>query len=440
MSSNPPQPPTGSPTPDPQASNPSVSGSSLGAADHVTGPEPRTPWHRLRRFLNREPVGGALLVAATVIALIWANSPAVGTYTALRDATFGPAALHLNLSVGAWAADGLLAVFFFVVGLELKHEFVLGDLRDPRRALVPVAAAVGGVIVPAAVFLLVTSTTTGGGDAARGWAIPTATDIAFAVAVLAVLGRGLPPALRIFLLTLAVVDDLIAITIIAVAFTSDLATAPLLLALLPLAVFTVLVQRHVTHWWLLLPLALATWALVHASGIHATVAGVLLGLAVPAHRLSERFEQTWRPFSTAVAVPVFALFSAGVTIGGLAGLRASFTDPVALGIIAGLVLGKPIGITAAAWLTTKVTSARLDTTLRWSDIVAVGALAGIGFTVALLVGELAFGAGSVRDEHVKVGVLTASLLAAITGAVLLRTRARTASRSSTTEPMSTSER
>lgn len=415
---------------------PQPSHSSLGATDPTTGSGPGTAWHRIRRFLNREPVGGALLVAASVIALIWANSPAADSYTALRDATFGPEALHLNLSVGAWAADGLLAVFFFVVGLELKHEFVLGDLRDPRRALVPVAAAVGGVLVPAAAFLLVTAMSGAGGDTARGWAIPTATDIAFAVAVLAVLGRGLPPALRIFLLTLAVVDDLIAITIIAVGYTSDLAPVPLLLALLPLAVFTVLVQRRITHWWLLLPLAVTTWALVHASGIHATVAGVLLGLVVPAHQLSERFEQTWRPFSTALAVPVFALFSAGVTVGGLAGLRASFTDPVALGIIAGLVLGKPIGITAAAWVTTKLTSARLDTSLRWGDVAATGALAGIGFTVALLVGELAFGAGSVRDEHVKVGVLTASLLAAVVGGVLLRVRARAASRPSSASSQS----
>ncbi|WP_432563734.1 Na+/H+ antiporter NhaA [Kineococcus sp. SYSU DK003] len=407
--------------------------SSLGAtdpSDAARGSGPGTAWDRTRRFLNREPVGGALLVAATVTALIWANSPAAGTYAALRDATFGPQSLHLNLSVGAWAADGLLAVFFFVVGLELKHEFVLGDLRDPRRALVPVAAAIGGVLVPAGAFLLVTAISGAGGDAARGWAIPTATDIAFAVAVLAVLGRGLPPALRIFLLTLAVVDDLIAITIIAVGYTSDLAPAPLLLALIPLALFTVLVQRRVTSWWLLLPLAIVTWALVHASGVHATVAGVLLGLVVPAHQLSERFEATWRPFSTAIAVPVFALFSAGVTVGGLAGLQASFTDPVALGIIAGLVLGKPLGITAAAWLTTKVTSARLDASLRWGDVTAAGALAGIGFTVALLVGELAFGAGSVRDEHVKVGVLSASLLAAIVGGVLLRVRARAAARGS----------
>ncbi|WP_183393027.1 Na+/H+ antiporter NhaA [Kineococcus radiotolerans] len=403
----------------------------MGATDPTPAPSPGplTAWQRATHFLNREAVGGALLLTATVIALLWANSPAAGNYAALRDTSFGPEALHLHLSVGAWAADGLLAVFFFVVGLELKHEFVLGDLRDPRRALVPVAAAVGGVAVPAMVFLLLTSTAVSGasGDAARGWAIPTATDIAFAVAVLAVLGRRLPPALRIFLLTLAVVDDLIAMTIIAVGYTSDLAAAPLLLALVPLALFTVLVQRHVTRWWLLLPLAVTTWALVHASGVHATVAGVLLGLVVPARELSERFERTWRPFSTAVAVPVFALFSAGVTVGGLAGLRASFSDPVALGIIAGLVLGKPAGITAAAWLTTKFTGARLDASLRWGDIAAAGALAGIGFTVALLVGELAFGAGSVRDEHVKVGVLSASLLAAVIGGILLRLRARGAS-------------
>ncbi|MEZ0166971.1 Na+/H+ antiporter NhaA [Kineococcus sp. LSe6-4] len=381
---------------------------------------------RVRELLDREPVGGALLLAATVIALVWANSPAADSYATVRDTVFGPEALHLHLSVGSWAADGLLAVFFFVVGLELKHELVHGDLRDPRRALVPVVAAVGGVVVPAAVYLAVTTGAGAGADTASGWAIPAATDIAFAIAVLAVLGRGLPAALRIFLLTLAVVDDLIAITIIAVAYTSDLAVGPLLLALVPLAVFAVLVQRRVTHRWLLLPLALATWTLVHASGVHATVAGVLLGLVVPASDLTGRFEHTWRPFSTAVAVPVFALFSAGVTVGGLSGLRESLSDPVALGIIAGLVLGKPLGITVAAWVTTKVSSARLDASLRWGDVIAAGSLAGIGFTVALLVGELAFDPDSGRDGQVKVGVLTASVLAAAIAAVLLRLQARRA--------------
>ena len=225
----------------------------------------------------------------------------------------------------------MLAIFFFVAGLELKREFVAGDLRDPRRGAVPIAAAVGGVIVPAVIYAMVNARAADG--ALEGWAIPTATDIAFALAVLAVIGRHLPSALRTFLLTLAVVDDLLAIVIIAVFYTEELAVAPLLGALVPLALFAVLVQRRVRSWWLLLPLAFATWALVHASGVHATVAGVLLAFAVPVVRsdraggpdagrgLAEHFEHRFRPLSAGVAVPVFALMAAGVTLGGLAGAR-----------------------------------------------------------------------------------------------------------------------
>ena len=382
---------------------------------------PVAPHHWVASVLRREPVGGLLLLVATVAALIWANSPAAGSYTALRSVVVGPSVLHLDLSIGAWAADGLLAIFFFVVGLELKREFVLGELRDPRRALVPIAAAIGGVVVPALVYLLLTGT---GADLVRGWAVPTATDIAFALAVLAVVGRGLPPALRTFLLTLAVVDDLIAITIIAVGYTAGLAVAPLLLALLPLAAFALLTRRGITAWWLLVPLGVLTWALVHASGVHATVAGVLLGLVVPA-RDTERLAHHWQPVSAGLAVPVFALFSAGVTVGSMEGLFDSIATPVSLGIIAGLVVGKTIGVLTAAYLVTRLPGARLHPALRWPDIAALAPLTGVGFTVALLVGELAFGTGSAADDHVRVGVLTGSLLAAFLGGALLMARART---------------
>ena len=247
----------------------------------VTRLFPRGSWpevSRIGEILRAETVGGALLVAAAFLAIVWANSPWRAAYAAVSDFRVGPAALHLDLTSAQWAADGLLAIFFFVAGLELKREFVAGDLRNLRLAVLPVAAAVGGMVLPAAVFVAVN--TRAGGDLA-GWAIPTATDIAFALAVLAVVGTALPTALRTFLLTLAVVDDLLAITIIALFYTAELHALPLLLAALPLAVFAVLVQRRVRSWWLLLPLALATWALVHASGVHATVAGVLLGFAVP---------------------------------------------------------------------------------------------------------------------------------------------------------------
>ena len=398
----------------------------------------RGSWHEAQRIasvLRKETVGGALLLLGTVIALVWANSPWSGGYTGLRDTVVGPAALHLDLSLGQWAADGLLAIFFFIAGLELKREFVAGDLRDPRRAVVPVLAAVGGMAVPALVFTLVNLST--GGDALRGWAIPTATDIAFAVAVLAVISTHLPTALRTFLLTLAVVDDLLAITIIAIFYTSELAVLPLLGSLAAIAVFGLLVQKRIRSWWLLIPLALVAWALMHASGIHATVAGVLLGFTVPVIRsraaggpdagpgMAEHFEHRWRPLSAGFAVPVFAFFSAGVTVGGLSGLVDSLQDRVALGIVVALVVGKTVGILGATALVSRFTRARLDASLSWWDVLGASLLGGIGFTVSLLIGELAFGAGSVRDEHVKVGVLTGSLLAAVLATVVLRLRNRT---------------
>jgi Na+:H+ antiporter, NhaA family len=376
---------------------------------------------RVAAVLRKETVGGVLLLVGTVIALVWANSPWAAWYEALRDAEIGPEALHLHLSLGTWAADGLLAIFFFVAGLELKREFVAGDLRDPRRAALPVAAAVGGMAAPAVIYVLVNL----GTGALRGWAIPTATDIAFALAVLAVISTHLPSGLRTFLLTLAVVDDLLAITIIAIFYTSTLSVGHLALSLLPLALFAFLAQRRVRAWWALLPLAVLTWGFMHASGVHATVAGVLLAFTVPVRGgAAEHFEHRFRPISAGVAVPVFAFFAAGVTVGGFSGLADSLTDTVALGIVAGLVLGKAIGISAATWLVSRFTRAELDDDLSWWDVVGLALLGGIGFTVSLLIGELAFGPGSVRDEHVKVGVLVGTVAAALLATVLLRLRNR----------------
>ena len=393
-------------------------------------------WSETRRIgdiLRQETVGGALLLLASAVALVWAN--VAGTsYAELRDTVVGPESLHLDLTLATWAADGLLAVFFFVAGLELKRELVAGDLRDPRRAALPVAAAVGGMAVPALLYVLVVLGS--GGGALRGWAIPTATDIAFALAVLAVISSHLPSALRTFLLTLAVVDDLLAITIIAVFYTDDLSVVWLLAALLPLAAFAVLVQRRVRSWWALLPLAALTWVFVHESGVHATVAGVLLGFVVPVVRseaaggpeagpgLAEHFEHRWRPLSAGVAVPVFAFFAAGVTVGGLDGLGSALTDRVTLGIILGLLVGKALGIMAASALVARFTHAHLDDELSWLDVLGVSILAGIGFTVSLLIGELAFGIGSDRDADAKVGILVGSLLAGAVAAVILRARNR----------------
>ncbi|KQP27696.1 Na+/H+ antiporter NhaA [Aeromicrobium sp. Leaf272] len=384
---------------------------------------------RIGELVRAETFGGALLMIAAILALIAANT--TDTYAQVRDTVIGPASLHLDLSIGAWAADGLLAIFFFVVGLELKREFVAGDLRDPSRAAVPIVAAIGGMATPALIYVAINSIN----DAGRpvGWAIPAATDIAFAIAVLAVVGSFLPTGLRLFLLTLAIVDDLLAITIIAIFYTSDLDAIWLLLALLPIAAFGALVQQRIRSPWLLIPLAVTAWALVHASGVHATVAGVLLGFTVPVLRrdgqegpgLAEHLEEIVRPLSSTVAVPVFAFFSAGVAIEGASGFVEALRDPVTLGIIAGLVIGKPLGVLLFTWLMARFTKAELDDDLEWIDLVGVGLLAGIGFTVALLVGELAFGVGSESDEHVKVGVLLGSLTSALLAVVVLRLRNRT---------------
>ncbi|MBP2411518.1 NhaA family Na+:H+ antiporter [Arthrobacter stackebrandtii] len=389
---------------------------------------------RINNILRSETVGGALLLAATVVALVWANSPIAESYFNLRDFKIGPESLHLNLSLGSWASDGLLAIFFFVAGLELKREFVAGDLRNPARAIVPITAAVGGVILPALFFVAVNWTA--GPEVLRGWAIPTATDIAFALAVLAVISTHLPTALRTFLLTLAVVDDLIAIAIIAVFYPGEMNFGFLALAILPLVAFTWLVQKRISSWYLLIPLAVATWALVHASGVHATVAGVLLGFAVPVIRsakrggpdagpgLAEHFEHVFRPVSAGFAVPLFAFFSAGVALGGVAGLKSAFTDSVAIGIVGALIVGKFLGVLGATWIVTKTTKATLDDGLAWIDVVGLALLAGVGFTVSLLISELSFGDDSPHYSHAKVAILAGSLVAALLATVVLRIRNR----------------
>ncbi len=388
----------------------------------------RSSWpeaSRVAEILRQETLGGVLLLIATAAAIVAAN--VTDGYASLRDTAFGPESLHLNLTLGEWASDGLLAIFFFVAGLELKREFVGGELRDPSRAALPVVAALGGMVLPALVFVVFNL-----GGSLQGWAIPTATDIAFALAVLAVIGSHLPSGLRTFLLTLAVVDDLIAIIIIAVVYTSSLHLDLLLLSLLPLAAFTVLVQRRVNSWWLLLPLAGVTWALVHASGVHATVAGVLLAFAVPVMRrdggdgagLAEHFEHRFRPLSAAVAVPIFAFFAAGVHVEGWQGFTDAMREPITLGIIAGLFVGKTVGVFGATWLMATFTGAELDDDIAWLDVLGVAMLGGVGFTVSLLIGELAYGVGTDVDEYVKIGVLVGSLVSGLAAAVLLTARNR----------------
>ncbi|CAL9522156.1 Na(+)_H(+) antiporter NhaA [Streptomyces sp. enrichment culture] len=376
--------------------------------------------------LRTETVGGVLLLAAAVAALLWANIPPLhDSYESVSHFHFGPAALGLDLSVAHWAADGLLAIFFFVAGIELKRELVAGDLRDPRAAALPVIAALCGMAVPALVYTLTNVT---GGGSLVGWAVPTATDIAFALAVLAVIGTSLPSALRAFLLTLAVVDDLFAILIIAVFFTADLNFAALGGAAAGLVVFWLLLRRGVRGWYVYVPLALVVWALMYNSGVHATVAGVAMGLMLRCHRREgedhspgEHIEHLVRPLSAGLAVPLFALFSAGVSISGGA-LADVFTEPETLGVVLGLVVGKALGIFGGTWLAARFTRASLSDDLAWPDVFAVASLAGIGFTVSLLIGELAFEGDQAMTEEVKAAVLIGSLIAATLATVLLKIR------------------
>ncbi|MGV9991078.1 Na+/H+ antiporter NhaA [Streptomyces sp. NPDC003374] len=399
-------------------------------------PAPRKVFGRLslpeRTFvmdaLRTETVGGVLLLLAAVAALVWANVPALSaSYESAGHFHLGPAALGLHLSVEHWAADGLLAVFFFVAGIELKRELVAGDLKDPRAAVLPVVAALCGMATPAAVYTL---TNLVGGGSLDGWAVPTATDIAFALAVLAVIGTSLPSALRAFLLTLAVVDDLFAILIIAVFFTERLDFAALGGAAVGLAVFWLLLHKGVRGWYVYVPLALVIWGLMYNSGVHATIAGVAMGLMLRCtpregeereQAPGERVEHLVRPVSAGLAVPLFALFSAGVPMSGGA-LAEVFTRPETLGVVLALVVGKTAGIFGGTWLTARFTGARLGDELAWADVFALAVLSGIGFTVSLLIGELAFTDDAALTDEVKAAVLTGSLIAAASATLLLKLR------------------
>ncbi|WP_221522195.1 Na+/H+ antiporter NhaA [Kitasatospora kifunensis] len=381
----------------------------------------------LTEALRTETVGGILLLTAAIVALIWANVWP-HAYESVLHHTVGPSVpLHLNLPLEAWAKDGLLSIFFFVAGIELKREFVAGELRTPSAALLPVVAAVCGVALPAIVFAV---TNSGGGGHPGGWAIPTATDIAFALGVLAVVSSHLPSALRAFLLTLAVVDDLIAILIIAIFYSSGIKFWALGLALAGLVLFWFLHRRGVHGWYLFVPLALVIWALMHESGVHATVAGVAMGLVLRCHREGgeehspgEHIEHLVRPLSAGLAVPVFALFAAGVTITPSA-IRDVFTQAMPLGIVLGLLVGKTVGIFGGTWLAARFTRAELNPQLSWADLFAVSTLAGIGFTVSLLISELAFPDNPTLSDRAKAAVLIGSLLCAVVATFLLKLRNR----------------
>ncbi|WP_190819343.1 Na+/H+ antiporter NhaA [Saccharopolyspora pogona] len=376
-------------------------------------------------YLRTETVGGVVLLAATAVALLLANSPAAALYHAIRDFEIGPAALHLDLSIGDWAKDGLLAIFFFVAGLELKRELVVGELSNIKSALLPVIAAIGGMIVPAVLAFSISHGTPG---AHAAWAIPVATDIAFALGVLSLTGSWMPTAARVFLLSLAVVDDLGAIVVIAVLFTDGLSVLALLAAVVLCVAYWYLQRKRITTPWLYVPLAVATWIAVHTSGIHATIAGVALGLltrvkrdphepASPAMRLEHRLQ----PWSAGLIVPVFAFFAAGVPVNGEA-LAAIGADRVAIAIIIGLVVGKLIGIFGSSFLAVKLGIGAKPDSVQWRDMAALAMLGGVGFTVSLLIADLSL-AGAAA-ERAKAAVLIASAIASLLAAAVLLRRGR----------------
>ncbi len=407
----------------------------------------------VREFLRVETAGSVLLLAAAVVALVWANSPWSWAYD---DFWHAPITLDLGVltreeSFQHWVNDALMVVFFFVVGLEIKYELVHGDLRDPKTAALPIVAAVGGMAVPAAIYAVVV----GGGAGSSGWGIPMATDIAFAVGVLGLLGRRIPSAARLFLLTLAIVDDIGAILVIAVFYTSDLDLVWLAVAL---GLLLVMVGMRLLRIWAVAAYVMVgclAWLATLESGVHATLAGVAIGLMTPAtpllkesvareyaqqaladreldadelHRMRfllnesvsmvERLQSRLHPVSAYVVLPVFALANAGVALGGGV-LGDALDSAVALGIALGLVVGKPVGIVLAAFLAVRLGLGRLPQDTGWRMLTGLGAVGGIGFTVSLFIAGLSFPGDPLLTGEAKVGILAGSLLAAVVGVALL---------------------
>jgi Na+:H+ antiporter, NhaA family len=389
------------------------------------GVQGRAGLGELAEFLRHETTSGKLLLAATAIALVWANL-ASESYRAVwgADLSVGPEWLHLHLTAGDWVADGLLALFFFVAGLEVKREFMVGELSNRRSATLPFLAAVGGMAAPAGVALAASR-----GHAAAGgaWAIPVATDIAFALGVLALVGSALPSGVRVLLLSMAVIDDLSAIALIATLFTHELSVGWLVAAAVLCALYGWLQHRRWNSPWLLVPLAIATWVCVHATGIHATVAGIALAFLTPIRpRNAETeapgviLEHRLHPISAGFVVPVFALAAAGITVTAAGG---ALSDPVAHGVVAGLLIGKPLGVFGVSWLAVRFGVAELPSGVTWGDILPVAVLCGIGYTVSLLVSRLAF-ADAQAEGRAAAAVLVASVAASLVAIVLLRGRTR----------------
>lgn len=380
----------------------------------------------IKDALKDESFAGALLMISALVAIIIANSSLSSWYFDLLSSKFEIPFLSLNLTIAHWVSDGLLAIFFFIAGLELKHELVHGSLSDKSRAIVPVVAALAGMLIPIGIFTLMVR---GDEEAIQGWAIPMATDIAFALAVLAVAGRRLPTEIRAFLLTVAVVDDLGAITVIAIFYSEKFNFAYFALTCASLAFFWLLHRIGKAHILIAFPVALLSWWAMYKSGIHATVAGVALALIVPNKpragsdvSTAERCEAKVHPISVLIVIPLFAFVAAGVDLRG-SGIVEGVTSPIGSAIIFALVIGKFLGIFGATYLFTRFTRASLNENLRWSDVSAIGLLAGIGFTVSLLIVELSYEKSQVLSDA-KVGVLAASVIASLLAVALLRIQSR----------------
>ena len=369
-------------------------------------------------ILRSERFAAVLLVLAAVAGLVLANSAAAPFALAAEAFHFGIPAVGLDLSLGHWVKDGLLAIFFFIAAIELRHELSHGELNSPAKALVPTVAAIGGVIVPAVLFLVLVRDP----DLAQGWPIPTATDIAFALGVLAIVGKGLPPKFRALLLALAVIDDLIAILIIAAFFTSNLAPLPLLIAVPVVLLFGWLSYRVARSRWViaaLVALGVAAWVLVFLSGIHPTIAGVTLGLLM-AGSSAAKTRHAIEPWSNAVILPLFALTAALVPI---ATASVAQLSPAFWAVLVALPVGKLVGITAGALIAMAVSRDRRNR-LPLGDVIAIAGLGGIGFTVSLLMNELAYSAQQDVAHEVTLAVLIASVIAAVIGGALTAVRSR----------------
>jgi Na+:H+ antiporter, NhaA family len=366
-------------------------------------------------FIGEETSSVALLLAATLAALVWANlsGSSYGSFwSTSANLDLGPRALHLDLR--HWVNDALMAVFFFVVALEIRRELLRGELKDRATAALPVAAAIGGMIVPAAIYLFINA----GQDSTHGWGIPMATDIAFALGVIALLGKRVPTSLRAFLLALAIVDDIGGIAVIALFYTADLALPWLGLAALAIAAAWALSAARVEAWWVYAAVACVTWFAVHESGVHATIAGVALALVIPQDPTRtasiHHAEDLLHPWTSFMVVPLFALANAGVVL--TAGtLNAAATSPVAIGAAAGLIIGKPLGIVLFALVAVRAGIARRPTDVSWAGISGAAMVAGIGFTVAIFIATLAFDDPALVEEA-KLGILFASAMSAAVGA------------------------